>query len=185
MIIRKARARGFDLALSKPVETASGVMLTAPLVLIDLFTDEGIVGKSYLRTYTPLALIPLTQLVANLETLLVGEQVEPAAIDRVLQRSFRLVGMQGLIGMAMAGIDMAIWDARAKAANLPLASLLGGTLEAIPAYASLRTMSPRAAAAEASELVGGGFKAIKVKIGRSDLAADLETIRAVRAAIGD
>ncbi|MDQ2681300.1 MAG: mandelate racemase, partial [Candidatus Eremiobacteraeota bacterium] len=42
-----------------------------------------------------------------------------------------------------------------------------------------------AAAAEASELVGGGFKAIKVKIGRSDLAADLETIRAVRAAIGD
>lgn len=72
MIIRGVRARGIDLALGRPVETAGGAMMTAPIVLIDLPTDEGIVGKSYLRCYTPLALVPLVQLVTNLEELLQG-----------------------------------------------------------------------------------------------------------------
>ncbi len=185
VVIRGVRARGIDLALSKPVETASGVMLTAPIVLIDLYTDQGIVGKSYLRCYTPLALVPLVQLVTNLEVLLKGDVADPAAIDRKLQHHFRLLGPQGLTGIAMAGIDMALWDACAKLQNLPLVTLLGGTPKPIAAYASLRTMSPAGAAAEAEELVVLGFSAIKVKIGRRDLAADLETIHAVRAAIGD
>jgi mandelate racemase len=79
---------------------------------------------------------------------------------------------------------MALWDARAKACGVPLVVLLGGEPRPIPAYASLRTMSPDGAAAEAEELCARGFGAIKVKIGAGDLAADLATIRAVRRAIG-
>ena len=184
LTIRSIRARGIDLALQKPVETASGVMRTAPLVLIDLLTEEGIVGCSYVRCYTPVALDPLVRLTANLEPLLRGDAAAPAPVERKLQRHFRLLGPQGLTGIAMAGIDMALWDARAKACGVPLVTLLGGEPQPIPAYASLRTMSPAGAAGEAAELVALGFTAIKVKIGRADLAADLETIRAVRGAIG-
>jgi mandelate racemase len=184
LTIRGIRARGLDLTLQRPVETASGVMRSTPLVLIDLFTEEGITGVSYVRCYTPVGLQPLVQLVGNLEALVKGDAATPAVVEAKLQRHFRLLGPQGLTGIAMAGIDMALWDARAKACGVPLVTLLGGAPKPIPAYASLRTMSPGGAAAEAAELVGRGFSAIKVKIGRSDIAADLETIRAVRAAIG-
>ena len=184
LTIRSVRARGVDLALQRPVETASGVMRTAPLVLVDLLTEEGVAGCSYVRCYTPVALDPLARLIANLDPLLRGECAAPASVERTLQRHFRLLGPQGLTGIAMAGIDMALWDARAKACGVPLVTLLGGEPKPIPAYASLRTMSPAGAAAEAAELVALGFDAIKVKIGRADLAADLATIRAVRSAIG-
>ena len=184
LTIRSVRARGVDLALQRPVETASGVMRTAPLVLIDVLTEEGMIGCSYVRCYTPVALEPLARLIANLEPLLRGDTAAPAAAERKLQRHFRLLGPQGLTGIAMAGIDMALWDARAKACGVPFVTLLGGEPKAVPAYASLRTMSPAGAAAEAAELVALGFDAIKVKIGRADLAADLETIREVRRAIG-
>jgi mandelate racemase len=79
---------------------------------------------------------------------------------------------------------MALWDARARASGLPLVTLLGGTPGPIPAYASLRTMAPTSAAAEAEEALARGFRAVKLKVGRSDLAADLAAIRAVREVIG-
>jgi mandelate racemase len=87
--------------------------------------------------------------------------------------------------MAIAGIDMALWDACARAAGVPLVTLLGGQPRPVPAYASLRTMRPEGAAAEAEELLSAGFTALKVKVGRGDLATDLATIRAVRRAAGD
>lgn len=185
LTIRAIRARGLDLSLAKPVETASGVMRTTPLVLIDLLTDEGITGVSYVRCYTPTGLAPLVRLIANLEPLLQGDAAVPFEVERKLLRHFRLLGPQGLTGIAMAGVDMALWDARAKACGVPLVTLLGGVPKRIPAYASLRTMSPEGASAEAEELVARGFRGIKVKVGRADLAADLATIRAVRRAIGE
>jgi mandelate racemase len=185
LTIRAIRARGLNLALTRPVETASGVMRTTPLVLIDLLTEEGITGRSYVRCYTPVALGPLVGLIANLEGMLRGDAAAPVPVERKLDRHFRLLGPQGLTGIAMAGLDMALWDARAQACGVPLVTLLGGAPGPIPAYASLRTMSPAGAAAEAEEALRLGFTAIKVKIGRSDLAADLATIRAVRHAVGE
>ena len=157
LTIRAIRARGLDLALQRPVETASGVMRTAPLVLVDVLTEEGVAGVSYVRCYTPLALDPLARLIANLEPLLRGDAAVPASVERKLQRHFRLLGPQGLTGIAMAGIDMALWDARAKACGVPLVTLLGGEPKPIPAYASLRTMSPAGAAARGSPMPSSAF----------------------------
>jgi mandelate racemase len=80
---------------------------------------------------------------------------------------------------------MALWDAHARACEVPLGTLLGGEPGPIPAYASLRSMQPCAAAAEAEQQLAAGFTAFKVKVGRGGLDADLETIRAVRQVIGD
>ena len=184
-MITALRVRPLNLTLAKPVETASGVMASTPLVLIDVTTTDGDVGSSYVRCYTPTALKPLAELLSNLEPLLQNEAPDAAAIERKLQKHFRLVGVQGLTGIAIAGIDMALWDLAAKRAGKPLVEHLGGTLAPVPAYASLRTMSPQPAAQEAAEHISNGFSAIKVKIGRADLAADLEVVRAVRSAIGE
>ncbi|MEA2666869.1 MAG: mandelate racemase, partial [Candidatus Eremiobacteraeota bacterium] len=108
LTVRGLRVRGLDLTLQRPVETASGVMRSTPLVLIDLFTQEGLTGVSYVRCYTPTALGPLSALLANLEPLLAGEPAVPFALERKLQRHFRLLGPQGLTGIALAGIDMAL-----------------------------------------------------------------------------
>jgi mandelate racemase len=186
LTIRSLRARPLDLSLAAPVETAAGVLRTAPLVLVDVETEEGVSGHAYVRSYTPVALGPLASLVANLGELIRGRDGEPSSIRDVLGREFRLAGSQGLAGMAMAAVDMALWDAQARAAGVPLVRLLGGEPRPIPAYASLRTMSPRAAAAEAEEAVTVlGVRGVKVKVGRGELAADLEAVTAVREAVGD
>ena len=185
LTIRAVRVRAVDVALARPVETAGGAMTTAPLVLIDLDTEDGATGRSYLRCYTPLALEPLAGLVANAGAALAGDSGTPEELVGKLERSFRLLGPQGLTGIAMAGIDMALWDACARLAGVPLVTLLGGDAKPVPAYATLRSMRPRAAAAEAEDAVALGFTAIKLKVGGGDLRADLEAIRAVRAAVGD
>ena len=185
MTIRSLRVRPFDLPLTRPIETAAGVMGTSPIVLIDVLTHEGVTGHAYVRCYTPLALAPLARLIANLEEPIVGLAADPEAVEEELGGRFALLGSQGLTGIAMAGIDMALWDARARAAGEPLVRLLGGEPRPIRAYASLRAMEPGAAAAEAEQALERGFDAIKVKVGGGALADDLKAIRALRSAVGD
>jgi mandelate racemase len=184
LTIESVTARGVNLSLDRPVETASGIMSTTPLVLIDVRTTEGVIGRAYVRCYTPLALGPLVQLIGNVGEVLSGCSAAPVPVSRRLQRLFRLAGPQGLTGMTMAGIDMALWDARAVADGVPLVTLLGGEPGPIAAYASLRVMDAHAAGAEAEEMCALGFTAIKVKVGGRDLAADLDVIRTLRKVAG-
>jgi mandelate racemase len=183
--VRRVVARGLLLEPDRPTETAAGVMATTPLVLVDLETTEGVVGHSYVRSYAPAALAALTRLVADLGELAEGEPAAPATIEAGLRARLRLLGTSGLVGMALAGIDMAAWDALARRLGVPLATLLGGEPRPVRAYASLRTMEPAAAAAEAEEALGAGFTAVKLKVGRAGLDEDLAAIRAVRGAVGE
>jgi mandelate racemase len=184
LTLRSLTARQVNVEMSRPLQTSSGVIKTCPLVLIDLQTEEGIVGRSYVFCYTPMALGPVAGLIKSLEAGLRGDAVAPVAIEQKLQRQFRLLGPQGLTGMAMAGIDMAAWDALAKAADMPLVRLLGGEARPIPAYDSLGMNGLEAGVKQAGESMAAGFKALKVKIGYPDLRTDLEVIRAIRDVIG-
>jgi mandelate racemase len=90
--------------------------------------------------------------------------------------------------MAMAGIDVAAWDALAIAAGVPLATLLGSAPRKIRAYNScgLGLMSsPEAVADEAEKLLAGGFTGVKLRLGYPTLEADLAAVRAVRRRIPD
>ena len=179
------RARAVDVPVQPPLETASAEIRSAPLVLVDLLTEEGVTGRSYVFCVTPLALAPMARLVSNLEPLIEGDAVAPLAIEEKLQGRFRLLGPQGLTGMALAAVDVAAWDALAKAHDLPLVELLGGERRPIPAYASLRAMGLESVAEEARGAVGSGFGAVKVRIGHPDVGRDVEVVRAVRSAIGE
>jgi mandelate racemase len=121
---------GFDIRCASvpmaPHRTASGVVDASPLVLLSVRTDQGVSGHSITFTYTPAALKPAADLMRNLEPLATGHALAPAALSDALHGRFKLLGTQGLVGMALAGIDMALWDALARAQGLPLARLLGG-----------------------------------------------------------
>ena len=185
LTVADLKARAVDVEMERPVQTAAGRIATALMVLIDLRTDEGTTGRSYVRSYATFALEPLRRLVENLGAALVGDALAPLEIDRKLQGMFRLLGPQGLTGIAASGIDMAAWDALAKAHGLPLVELLGGAKKEVPAYGSLRSMRPESVAEEARELSEMGFDAYKVKIGHGGIGADLEAIGALRGVIGE
>ena len=187
LTVRELRVRAVNVPMTRPLQTSSGTIRVAPLLLIDLHTKEGITGCAYLFCYTPLALKPVWELTVSLAGLIKGDRVAPLSIEQKLQRQFRLLGSQGVTGMAMAGIDMVAWDALAKACGLPLVRMLGGEPRPIPAYNScgLGIIGAERAAAEAQELAAPGFKAIKVRLGYPDARTDVEVVRAVRRAVGD
>lgn len=187
LTVRSLAARAVNVPMRLPLQTSSGTIRIAPLVLLDLETEEGLTGRAYLFCYTPLALKPVCEVLANLDPVLRGVCAAPLEIGRLLQSRFRLLGTKGIVGMALAGIDMAAWDALAKAARQPLARALGADVLRIPAYNScgLGLIGPEAAPAEAESLVSAGFKAIKVRLGYPDVVTDLAFVRAVRSAVGD
>jgi mandelate racemase len=184
--IRGLRVRAVDVPLDPAVRTAAGAVRSAPLVLMDLETEDGVTGRAYVFTYTPAALGPTAAMAANLAPLVAGQRLAPAALSRALAARFRLLGTEGLVGMAVALLDMAMWDAAARAAGLPLARLLGATgEERIPAYASLRGWDAAELAEEAGRAAAAGFHAVKLKFGHPTLDAEREVFSAVRQAVGD
>ncbi|HVW87606.1 MAG TPA: hypothetical protein VHB50_23120, partial [Bryobacteraceae bacterium] len=72
--------RAVDAPLRRPLATGGGFVRSAPLVLLDLETDEGITGSSYVFCYTRLALAPVAKLVANLEEAVRGSVAAPFEI---------------------------------------------------------------------------------------------------------
>jgi mandelate racemase len=185
LTIKELRARPVISPLERPIRTAVGEIPSAPLVLLDVMTDEGVTGHAYLFGYTPVTLRPMVELVRNLEPMLVGKSLSPVERMRDLEGAFRLLGRQGLLGMVISGLDMAFWDVLGRAQGLSVARLLGGEERPIPAYDSFGIVDPAADGAALEASIMRGFKAIKIKIGQGDLRCDVETIAAVREIIGD
>jgi mandelate racemase len=156
----------------------------SPLVLIDVITDQGVIGHGIIFTYTAAALKPTAELVQNLASLIEGEDLAPAAIEQKLARRFRLLGTQGLVGMAIAGIDMSLWDALAKAHSVSLISLLGGSTRPVPVYGAVGYDGEIESARVAEHWVRQGFTGIKAKIGYATAVQDLAVMRAIRSATG-
>lgn len=183
--IQELRVRTVRVPMQNPHRTASGMAAESPLVLIDVITNEGIAGHSIVFTYTAAALKPTADLIRNVESLLKDEPLAPREIEQKLARRFRLLGTQGLVGMALAGLDMALWDAQARSHDISLTRLLGGIQRPLRAYGAVGYEGASGSAKAAEEWARRGFKGIKAKIGYPDLKEDLEVIRAVRAAVRD
>jgi len=182
LTVRGIRARGVEVPMKLPLGTSAGTIRSAPLLLIDLETEEGVTGRSYLFCYLSTVAPAIATVLGEVERNVKGERVAPADLWGKLARRFKLIGVQGIVRMAMAGFDVACWDALALAAGKPLVALLGGVPRSIPAYNSngLGLMAPEAAADEAEKLLAKGFRAVKLRLGYPTLEADLAAVRAVR-----
>lgn len=117
-----------------------------------------------------------------------GQPLRPQDDFALARKALNLIGNEGVAMIATSGLDMAAWDALAKAAGLPLAVMLGGAVGSVPAYNSNGLwLSPvDTLADDAAALVSeGGFSGLKLRLGRERLADDLAAIDAVRSAAGD
>ena len=187
LTVRAIRCVGVEVPMTYALGTSRGTITKAPLLLIDLDTEEGITGRSYLWCYFPAAMPAIASILGEIERTVKGETVAPVELWAKLAERFALIGVQGIVRMAMSGIDMAAWDALAIALNVPLATLIGGKPNPIPAYNScgLGLMAPEKVADEAEKLLSGGFRAIKLRLGYPTLQDDLAALHAVRKRVGD
>lgn len=183
-IITDVSARAVNVPLEFPVRTSVGVVSTSPLVLIDLHTNNGTTGRSYVFTYTPLALMATLRMVLTLGGVLKDMPLAPFDLDQLLAQRLRLLGKTGLAQMASAGLDMAAWDALAKVHGAPLVELLGGTRRRIAAYDSHSMDGIELGVRRAQAAVEAGFQAVKTKIGHATLAEDIAVVRALKKVLG-
>jgi mandelate racemase len=171
--------------MPRPHRTSGGVVAESPLVLTDAVTDDGVVGHSVVFTYTPVALGATVDLIRNCAALIKGDEIAPGAVEQKLTARFRLLGTQGLVGMALAAIDMALWDALARSHGVSLVRLLGGVERPMPAYGAVGYDGPVESARVAAEWAERGFTGVKAKIGYPTVQEDVAVIRAMRKAVGD
>jgi mandelate racemase len=187
LTVRSLRSTAVSVPMAHALGTSAQTVRSAPLLLIDLETQEGITGHTYLWCYVPIAAELIARVLDELLGMIKGDRVEPVEIAAKLAKRFKLLGTTGIIAMAIAGLDVASWDALSAAAGVPLIEFLGGAPRPIPTYNSngLGLMAPEACADEAEELLDGGFQAVKLRLGNPTLAADLAAVRAVRKRLPD
>ncbi len=188
MKITRLRTEPVRLPLKKPIMSALGELRSADSVLIFLETDAGLTGEGLLMALNGTRLSVLAEMARSFEPMVLG-------LDPRLDGSFRLrawkelnfFGYQGLSVMGVAGIDMALWDLRAKEAGLNVAHLLGACRTAVPTYASgglWLSSSIEELQREADSFTKQGFRAMKMRLGKPTEDEDVARVRAVREAVG-
>jgi mandelate racemase len=162
LTFESVQVRAVSVPFRMPIASKVGEYTQWPVILIDVKTKEGVVGRSYLEPYVRNSVKNIGQAIQDLGELFKGKPLAPIDIYRDGLQSLHLNGREGMSLIAIPGLDMAVWDALAKAANLPLAVLLGGTTGKVRAYNTngLWLIPLDRVAREAEELVadGGGSR---------------------------
>lgn len=188
LTFRSLAARPVVLKLKRPVIARIATITDWPLILIDLSTEEGIVGRSYLEPYLVKSMRYIVPALHDFGTIFKGRRIAPIELFNEARKSLHFVGYEGMSLIAASGLDMAAWDALAKAAGQPLCVLLGGSVGAVRSYNSngLWLKEPGAVAEEALELrEEGGFSGLKLRLGRERASDDVTALDAVRKVVGD
>lgn len=186
--IATARVRAVSVPLRRPVIAAIGRFDYWPLILLDLETTGGVVGRSYVAPYRERSVPALVKAIGELAAQRAGEIAAPHDTYEANLKSLNVDGLTGQSTIACAAIDMALWDALGKHAGLPLVTLLGGSVGEMRAYNSngLWREEVSKLGPEARDLLAeGGFSALKLRLGNEHSADDLKAVAAVRDAIGN
>jgi mandelate racemase len=187
LTIRDLRAVPLSVPLNYVLGTSAAAVRAAPILLLDLHTHQGITGRSYQFCYRPAAAAAIRIFLDDILDAIRDRVVAPGELWALLSRRHTLIGVEGIVRMAMSLVDVACWDALARAAGLPLSRLLGAEPRRVRAYNSngLGLMSAAALADEAEQLLAGGFRGVKVRLGYPTLQEDVAAVRAVRSRVPD
>jgi D-galactarolactone cycloisomerase len=191
MKITDVRALWLSAPLDKPIGGSSRkkIWFNRQAVLVEVHTDEGIVGIGEAFTIPEIALVAISQFY---KPMLLGEN--PLDIERLWKKMYFGAGYSGVKGVmveALSGIDIALWDVRGKAENKPVWQLLSKPANqptsprSLPAYAAGGFWSPlEETIAELTGYVERDFDGVKMKVGLS-IEEDAQRVAAVRKALGD
>lgn len=178
----------FRLPEGKTVTMGVGSTTKRDTIIVRVQTDEGITG--YGEAHPGRSPGAVTSLIhSTIAPMLVGMQATDVvgAWQRVHRMQLSSHGLGAGAALALSGIDMALWDIRGKAANMPLYELLGGTRRRLPAYAggiALGYQPKESLAEEAQEYVARGYKALKLRLG-DGVQNDIDRLRHVRQVLGE
>src|SRR5262245_30902687 len=117
LTIRGVKTTPVLVPMNFALGTSAARVTEAPLLLIDLETAEGVTGRTYLFCYRPSGARAIALLIEDAVSLIKGERVHSGHIAARLARRFALIGVTGTVRMALSGLDAAMWDAVAKAAD--------------------------------------------------------------------
>jgi len=174
------------LPLPRPVRTPWHRIATLYNVITTLQAD-GLAGTGYAWTFEAREAAAIAALVDDLAPVVCNESIWPVALlhDRLRSR-LAPAGEMGPGMFAVAAVDAALWDLRARAARVPLYRLLGGERRPSRVYASTFFQSDplEQMLHDAEEAVSSGFRALKVRVGGPDERTDLSRVAAVRKAVG-
>ncbi len=160
-----------------------------------LRTQSGLCGYGYTGTHAHLGSdLLITDCIARVYApLLLGESIHQ--VQGLWSKLYHFppsqwVGRAGITQLALAAVDIALWDLKAKAAGLPLWRLLGGNLpNGIPAYntdGGWLNLSQQQLVDNCRRFVEeDGFPGVKIKVGKPNPSQDVERVEAVRRAIGN
>src|SRR5947209_19526152 len=103
LTIRSTRVTPVLVPMTYALGTSAARVTEAPLLLINLETEEGVTGRTYLFCYRPSGARAIALLVQDAASLIKGEQARPADISSKLARNFALIGVAGTVRMALSG----------------------------------------------------------------------------------
>jgi len=178
----------YRLPEGQTVTMGVGSTLKRDAIIIRVETSEGVTGYGEAHPgRSPGAIVSLIH--NTIAPMLIGMKATDCvgAWQRVHRMQLSSHGLGAGASLAISGIDMALWDIRGKAANMPLYELLGGSKRRIPAYAggiALGYQPKESLVDEAQEYIARGYKALKLRIGDT-VKADIDRVRHVRQALGE
>lgn len=182
LTIRSVNARVVKVPLRFTLGTSAAAVRAVPIVLVDVLTDQGVVGRAYAFGYTDAGAAAIASLLREAVELIRGTAAAPLPVAEGLARRYRLLGVTGAVRMALSTLDMALWDAQAIARHLPLWELLGAERPKVAAYDSrgLGLMAPGPLVHEALRLIDDTrLPAVKLRLGYPTLAEDMAALEAV------
>ncbi|MDR3560332.1 MAG: mandelate racemase/muconate lactonizing enzyme family protein [Negativicutes bacterium] len=185
MKITNVKHEFFHWPRSNPLTNGMHTYTHCGLSVATIETDEGITGYGF--SGPVLAKDPFLMLDVMKETL-IGE--DPLNTERIWKKLYvpKLIGRRGMSTRAISGMDIALWDIKAKVANMPLYKLLGGFRDHVPAYIAGGYYGPGKGIKELQEEMAGyisqGVAGVKMKVGALGFAEDAVRVKAVREAIG-
>ena len=181
--LEKITIRAVNVPLNKPVIAHLGTFEKWPFLCLDAHTNKGLIGKSYIGPYLVDQLPVIAKCIEALSKPFLNQEIKPYNFFEEGFKKISLLGYQGISIYALAALDIAFWDVYAKAANMPLACLLGSDLKPVKAYNSrgLWLIPLNEIEKETNDLLeNGSFDAVKVRIGRNKLKDDIYVIEKIR-----
>lgn len=186
--IQEVRTRLFRLPLDQVLQDANhGLQTHFEVVTATIAQSDGAEGTGYTYTIGKGGHAIQALIDHDIAPFLRGQ---PAGdIDRLydtMQMDLHWVGRGGIASFAIAAIDIALWDMKGRAEAMPLWRMAGGTSSTIRAYrggVDLNLSLPELVESVRGHLAQG-YQAMKIKVGKPDIAEDVERIAAVRAAVG-